>query len=216
MTNTPADTSATPSDTSATPTPPSAGQLMWDSRYTDHPWPSEPDPALVELVAPLAPGKALDLGCGPGRNSIWLARHGWEVTGVDASAVGLAQAQQRANDAGVTIDTIQADLLAWEPPSRGFDLVVLANVHLVEPERSRLFAAASDAVAPCGHLFVVGHHLDDLGRTGPPDPERLYTEQRLRHAFPTLSVERLERHQRHVGHGEKPLTDVIVWAERVG
>lgn len=216
MTDTPPDTSTIPPDTSAEPAPPSAAQSMWDSRYAEHSWPDEPDPALVELVGSLAPGKALDLGCGPGRNSIWLARHGWEVTGVDASLVGLAQAHQRAIEAGVTIDTIHADLLAWEPPSGRFDLVVVANVHLIEPQRSRLFATASDAVAPGGHLFVVGHHLDDLGRTGPPDPARLYTEQRLRHAFPTLVVERLERHQRHVGHGEKPLTDVIVWAGPVG
>ena len=194
--------------------PAAGGEWAWDRRYAENPWPSDPDPALVELVTPLAAGSALDLGCGPGRNAIWLARQGWQVTGVDASAVGLEQARQRAAEAGVTIETVQADLLTYGPLASAFDLVVLANVHLVEPERSQLFARAAAALRRGGSLFVVGHHLDSLGRAGPPDPDRLYTTEQLRHAFPMLVVERLHRVERPAGPGEEPLADVVVWARR--
>ncbi|MHB1931273.1 MAG: class I SAM-dependent methyltransferase, partial [Acidimicrobiales bacterium] len=182
-----------PGDAHLAPTPTTTPGWAWDRRYSQHPWPIEPDPALVEVAASLAAGSALDLGGGPERNAIWLARNGREVTGVDASAVGLAQADHRAAEADVTIDTIQADLLDYAPPAACFDLVVIANVHLLEPERTRLFAQASAALRVEGHLFVVGHHLDSLGRAGPPDPDRLYTEERLAGAFPTLEMDRLER-----------------------
>ena len=194
--------------------PAAGGEWAWDRRYAENQWPREPDPNLVELAAPLAAGSALDLGCGPGRNAIWLARQGWQVTGVDASAVGLDQARQRAAEAGVGIKTVQADLLTYDPPVGSFDLVVLANVHLVEPERGRLFARASAALRLGGHLFVVGHHRDSLGRAGPPDPDRLYTPEQLRGAFPALAVDRLERVERPAGPGEEPLVDVVAWAHR--
>jgi SAM-dependent methyltransferase len=190
------------------------GEWHWDRRYAEHPWPSEPDQALVELVEPLAPGAALDLGCGPGRNAIWLARQGWDVTGVDASAVGLAQATRRAADEGVSIRTVQDDLRTYEPAPRSFDLVVLANIHEAEPERSRLFGKAAEAVAPRGHLFVIGHHLESLGRAGPPHPDLLYTEEDLRHAYPGLRVTRLERSERSGVAGEPGPVDLILWAVR--
>ena len=193
----------------ATPTP-------WDARYTENDWPTEPDAALVERVEGLTPGTALDLGCGPGRNAVPLAVRGWRVTGVDASAVGLAQAHERARSAGVEIQTVQADLsdyLASAPP---VDLVVLANIHVASEDRPSLLAAAARAVAPGGHLFVIGHHLDSLGRGGPPDPDRLYTEERLTDAFPGCTIEQMARRPRpHDGDGP-PLVDLVVWAHREG
>jgi len=193
-----------------------AGPTMWDRRYAEHSWPSEPDPVLVELVTPLVPGTAVDLGCGPGRNAVWLAGRGWQVTGVDTSSVGLGQAIQRAAEAGTSIETVQADLTGYEAPAGGFDLVVLANIHPAPHERGALFAQVAAAVAPGGHLYVVGHHVDDLGRAGPPDPERLYTEAVLADAFPTLTVERLERSDRRAGGPEATLRDVVLWAVRPG
>jgi SAM-dependent methyltransferase len=85
------------------------------------PGPVEPDPVLVKLVAALPPADAVDLGCGPGRNAAWLARHGWDSTGVDASRAGLDQAHQRATDAGVTINTVRSSPKRASPtPSRAW------------------------------------------------------------------------------------------------
>jgi SAM-dependent methyltransferase len=187
---------------------------VWDQRFAERPWSDVPDQILVDHASSLHPGDALDLGCGPGRNAVWLARQGWHVTGVDASAVGLSQVRERATMFNVSIETVQADLLTYVPSEGGFDLVVVANIHLAEPMRTQLFDRAARALKIEGNLFVVGHHLRDLGRHGPPDQERLYSVDRLRNSFPSLAVERLEEYERFAGPGEAPLTDVVVWARR--
>ncbi|MHB1509849.1 MAG: methyltransferase domain-containing protein [Acidimicrobiales bacterium] len=190
------------------------GGAVWDHRYAENPWPTTPDAALEALVTPLSPRDAVDIGCGPGRNAIWLASKGWRVTGVDSSAVGLEQAGERAREAGVDLNLIQADFLEYLARPVRFGLVVIANIHLAPPERRELFAAAAAVVAPGGHLFVVGHHLDSLGRAGPPDPDRLFSEERLSGLFPTLQIERLERYERPNDAGEPPLVDLVLWASR--
>ncbi|EQD66949.1 type 11 methyltransferase, partial [mine drainage metagenome] len=85
----------------------------WDQRFAERPWISHPDPLLTDVAGELAPGRAIDLGCGPGRNAIWLAERGFQVTGVDASAVGLRQARERAAAAGVHLDLVLADLRSY-------------------------------------------------------------------------------------------------------
>jgi 2-polyprenyl-3-methyl-5-hydroxy-6-metoxy-1,4-benzoquinol methylase len=69
------------------------------------PWDREgPVPELVAAAYGLAPGRALDLGCGTGAQSVFLAREGWEVTAVDAVPRALAAARRRAEAAGVAVD----------------------------------------------------------------------------------------------------------------
>ena len=182
----------------------------WDKRYAAMDWPSHPDETLVALVRDLPAGRALDLACGPGRNAIWLASRGWQVTGVDASAVGLAQAAERARAAGVSLELVQADVLHYEPLG-AFDLVVVANLHFGSGEREGFFARAGACLAPGGHLYVVGHHLESLGRAGPPDPDRLYTEARLEQLLAPMRV-RVWRHERSVDGEKPPLVDVVAWA----
>ena len=78
-------------------------EQFWDRRFTEKGWIGTPDPLLVELAGPLAPGRALDVGSGPGRNSLWLAGRGWEVTALDGSAVALRQAGELATVAGLQL-----------------------------------------------------------------------------------------------------------------
>lgn len=189
-------------------------QEFWDKRYTEHEWSSQPDPALVTLVSPLLPGRAIDLGCGPGRNAVWLAQQGWDVTGVDSSAVGLDQAVQRAQAQSLHLTAIHSDLLNYELSREHYDLVVIANIHLPLVQRDRLFTRAESALRMGGHVFVIGHHLDSLGRVGPPDPSVLYTEESLHGAFPTLRIEQLARLERQLPDQEEPLVDVVLWGVR--
>ncbi len=139
----------------------------------------KPDPALTMLVSGLIPGRAVDLGAGEGRNSLWLARQGWHVTAVDASSVGLERLQVDAADAGLEVTTVLGDIGAFLAEGRRFDLAVLSFVQPAAEDRPALFAAVAAALSSGGHLFVVGHHLDSLGLAGPPDPARLYTEATL-------------------------------------
>ena len=76
-----------------------------------------------------------------------------------------------------------------------------------------LFARAKSTLRPGGHLYVIGHHLDALGLSGPPDPARLYTEEILRDAFDDLAIERLERLERRLEDGgSQSVVDVLLWA----
>ncbi len=101
---------------------------FWDDRYrsADHLWSGQPNAQLVAQTADLAPGTALDAGCGEGADAIWLARHGWTVTAVDVSAVALARAGGYAAAAGDEIARRitwqQADLRSWDPAPQRFDL----------------------------------------------------------------------------------------------
>jgi len=186
---------------------------IWDERYTREAWPTDPDPLLVQLVAGLVPGAALDLGCGTGRNAVWLAQQRWDVTGVDGSTVGLTQATERAEQAGCVLTTIHADLTTYSTTNT-FQLVVLANMHLPAEARDHLFTTAARAVAPGGHLYVVGHHVESLGLAGPPDPERLFTEEILASAFANLTTQQLGRTQHGDTSEHSTAGDVYLWAAR--
>lgn len=192
---------------------------FWDQRFREQPWPNEPDALLVEQVGPLPPGRALDMGSGPGRNSLWLAGRGWSVTAVDVSAVGLEQAQAQADTAGLTLTTLLADALTWTPPAASYELVVLANLHLPDPDLSELLSRLSDALVPGGHLFVVGHDLANLGKHGPSDPALLLTVERLTAAMPAqVALERIERVLRprdDLASDARGDVAVVAWARRL-
>ena len=190
-------------------------QEHWDERYATvgRLFSSHPDTAMVELVTPLPPGRALDLGAGEGRNSIWLARHGWTVTAVDASAVALDRVGAAAAAEGLSVSPVQADIGDFLRRGDSFDLVVIANIHPSPEERAVLLRAAVGAVRPGGHLFLVGHHVDSLGRVGPLDAARLYTEEALGGALPGLRTLLLERRERTLGGDTgEPVVDVVLWA----
>jgi SAM-dependent methyltransferase len=84
-------------------------------------WSGRPNPHLVSETSELAPGRAIDVGCGEGGDAIWLARQGWQVIGADISPVGLERAARNAGEAGAEVAARitwrQLDLFAeaWEP-----------------------------------------------------------------------------------------------------
>jgi len=84
----------------------------WNQRYADAElvWSAEANGFLVQEVADLPPGRALDLGAGEGRNAIWLGERGWRVTAVDFSGVGLQKARRLAEARGVEVNWIEANL----------------------------------------------------------------------------------------------------------
>ena len=112
---------------------------IWDARHAAQgPIESaDADPTLVEEVAAMTPGIALDLGAGDGRNAVWLAGHGWRVSAVDFSAVAIDRGQALATAAGVEIDWRREDLLTWTPSAAAFDLVALFFIHLPHGRATR-------------------------------------------------------------------------------
>lgn len=174
----------------------------WDERYAEREllWSATPNRFLVSEVEGLRPGRALDLACGEGRNAIWLAERGWRVTAVDFSRVAIERAGRLAAERGVEVDFLCADLLAYEPPVRTFDLVAVFYLQLPADELSPVLARAAEAVAAGGTLLVVGHDLVNLteGYGGPKDPAVLFTPDDVVRAASGLAVERAERVRRPV------------------
>ena len=192
----------------------------WDERYGTEEliWKAEPNRFLVEELDALAPGRALDVACGEGRNAVWLASKGWRVTGADFSRAGLAKAQRLATDRGVEVTWVEADVVEWQPPTASFDLVVVMYLHLPAEQRRRALAHAAAALAPGGVLLVVGHDTSNLlkGTGGPQDPAVLFTPEEIVEDLSGLQIERAEQVKRTVvtDAGEATAIDALVRAVR--
>lgn len=192
----------------------------WNRRYegTDLLWSANPNRMFVEEVEGLRPGRALDLGCGEGRNAVWLAERGWEVTGVDFSDVGLAKGRKFAATRGVEVDWVSADVRSYQPEGGSYDLVVVLFMHLPATERRGVHAAAARALAPGGMLIVLGHDLANLteGYGGPPNAGILFTVDDVLADLDGLTIERADRVERRVltDGGERVALDALVRAVR--
>jgi 2-polyprenyl-3-methyl-5-hydroxy-6-metoxy-1,4-benzoquinol methylase len=181
-------------------------QDMWNDRYRESEtvFGHEANQFLVEVAADLEPGTALDLGCGQGRNALWLAKLGFTVTGLDLSPVAIEQARARAAELGIDATFESVDLLTWDPHGQEWDLVLLAYIHVPEDLRRAVHAVAERAVAPGGRVVVIAHHLDNLtgGVGGPSRPDWLFTQEQLADDFSALDIVRNERVVRSTEHGD--------------
>jgi SAM-dependent methyltransferase len=137
----------------------------WDGFYTDagdqaHHWSGRPNPTLVTEVAPLRPGRALDVGCGEGGDAVWLAAGGWQVTGIDPSGVALRRAEAAARAAGVAVTWLPVGLLDLPDSAGPYDLVAAHYAVASRGGVDEAVVALLRAVAPAGTLLVVHHELD--------------------------------------------------------
>jgi SAM-dependent methyltransferase len=189
----------------------------WNTRYAGEElvWSLEPNRFVAEEAADLAPGRALDVACGEGRNAIWLARQGWDVVAVDFSSVGLDKARRLAGAAGVSVDWREADVTGWDPPGE-FDLVVVSYLQLSQPELEAVFSRIVPSVASGGTIIVVGHDRRNLdeGVGGPPDPAVLLDAAQIVALLDDLEIERAEVVERPVEGAERPALDTLVRARR--
>jgi SAM-dependent methyltransferase len=194
----------------------------WDQRYAgrEFVWTSEANRFLIEEAAALAPGRAIDLACGEGRNAVWLAERGWQVTGVDFSKVGLEKARRLAHARGARVDWIAADLLRFRPDLQAFDLVLVFYLQVPAAQRTPIVRAAADAVGPGGVLLLVGHDSSNIehGYGGPQNPAVLYTAEDIARDLhgSALRLERAERVERPVetAEGRRLALDALVRASR--
>lgn len=184
----------------------------WDTRYraSDLVWGGEPNRFVAEEFTGTPPGRALDIGAGEGRNAIWLAGLGWQVTAVDFSAVAVDRARRLAERQGVTVDWVVADLCDYQPAPGAFDAVVVAYLHLPPADLNVVLGRAALALAPAGRILVVGHDVTNIdhGIGGPQDPGILHTPQAIVAALPGLSVRRADRVRRPV-QTEQGVVDAI-------
>jgi SAM-dependent methyltransferase len=186
---------------------------MWDERYaaSDLVWSAEPNLFLPPLVEGVEPGTALDIACGEGRNAIWLARRGWEVTAVDFSAVGIDKARRLGQD--VDVDWVVADATEYDP-ARHFDLVLVFYLHLPGAQMAEVFDRAVAATRPGGTFFGVGHALRNLtdGYGGPPEPDLLWSVDCIAPLVEGLEVLELGERDRFVASADATAIDLAVHA----
>ncbi len=201
------------------PAPESDPAAEWDAMYAERSsvWSGEPNAQLVAEASPLAPGAALDVGCGEGADAVWLARRGWDVTAVDISEVALDRARAHAASAGLTISFERVDLVATPPAPKAYDLVSAQFFHLADPPRAQAYRGLGAAVAPGGHLLVVGHYPSE--HIGKDHPERLFTTDEivtlLGDGWQVVTSDVRERTAMH--HGElTDLVDGVVLMKRAG
>jgi SAM-dependent methyltransferase len=175
---------------------------------------SPPNPYVAREIGGLAPGTALDAGCGGGSEAIWLAAHGWRVTAADISAEALARAAKRAGESGL-LRWVEADLGVWSPDTP-FDLVMTNYAHPAMPQLE-FYDRIAGWVAPGGTLLIVGHlHTGSSGHGHHPPAEASATSAAVtaRLDGQEWEIVTAEEQLRTVPGREEPLHDVIVRATR--
>ena len=122
----------------------------WDERYRGDPGTLKPTPLLVETASKLKPGRALDLACGAGRNAIWLAEHGWQVTAVDGSAVAIDTLRERAPSVDARVADLEKQEYVIEPGA--WDLIAVC--YYLQRD---LFEPVKRGLKPGGVAVIIVH-----------------------------------------------------------
>jgi SAM-dependent methyltransferase len=132
----------------------------WDERYSgERVWSGNPSEALVAEVSEMSAGRALDVGCGEGADSVWLARQGWHVTALDISPKAVERTEAMAHDAGVQLELVAAGLLDAPLVHASYDLVSAMYPALLRTSTGEAEQRLLDLVAAGGTLLFV-HHAD--------------------------------------------------------
>lgn len=161
---------------------------FWDSRYAtvEFAYGTAPNAGLVALehLLPRA-ARVLVPGDGEGRNGVWLATRGHQVTVVDQSAAGLRKCAQLAASRAVEVETVQDDLADYSPEVAGFDALILVFVHLPPEIRRAVHQRLLRSLKPSGVLILEGFDRSHAGLPGggPRDPAWLFDEGMLREDF---------------------------------
>ncbi|HSP80864.1 MAG TPA: class I SAM-dependent methyltransferase [Myxococcaceae bacterium] len=180
---------------------------QWDARFSaqEYVYGTRPNDFLVEATPslPPPPARVLSLGEGEGRNGVYLASRGYQVTAVDASAVGLDKVRRLAAEHGVSVETVHADLAHHAIAPGTWDVIVLVFCHLPMPLRRQVHRAVVAGLRPGGVLVLEGYTPAQLTfRTGgPPVRELLYTAEELREDFAGLELPLLRELERDVVEG---------------
>jgi SAM-dependent methyltransferase len=173
----------------------------WDARYAKgQVWSTEPNRFFADAVRahgldrPFGGSRAVDLGCGEGRNAVWLASLGWDVTAVDMSTVGIDRGRALAEQQNQAVQFVVVDLQQWDAGDQAWDLIALVYVHWPTALRSPLMSRFVDLLAPGGCFVVVAHDRTNIehGHGGPQNPDVLSTPSELGAFFTERGLALLE------------------------
>lgn len=181
---------------------------FWDAMYDrdDYRYGTRPNSWVAECAERLEPGgRVLCVGDGEGRNGVWLAEQGFDVTTIDPSAVGVAKARRLAVERDVSPTILHGHFPAELPADAlGFDAAVLTFMHAPSAVRAAFHHAVVDRLKPGGVVVLDAFTREQLGRSsgGPPNPDMLFTAEILSADFDGLHVERLEEYETVLDEGD--------------
>jgi SAM-dependent methyltransferase len=179
---------------------------LWNERYSEpgFAYGVEPNEFLVSAANRIPMGKVLSLGEGEGRNAVYLAGLGYDVTAVDSSDVGLTKARELAAKRGVTITTITADLSQFRIEPKSWDGIFSIFCHLPREIRRPLYRSAVDGLRPGGVLVLEAFTPLQLryGTGGPSEPDRLLSLEDARSELTGLEFAVAEEKERQVREGK--------------
>lgn len=191
----------------------------WAKTWHDLPWAhDEPTLFLAEICQQRKVGRALDIGCGGGTDSVYLASRGWDVTYLDFMPKALEYTQGRAKEAGVEVTPVEADITEWQPTGT-WDLILDHGLlHNMDPVRHAAYrATVLKALAPDGDFVLLHWHPRFAGQAnGRMGPRRVGREEIRDFFAPDLlerffAVEEFEDLPDMVGGG---MTQAYYWFQR--
>ncbi len=180
---------------------------MWDERYAEPGFlfGTEPAQFLLGQKKWLQAGqKALAVADGEGRNSVYLAHKGLNVTATDSSEVALKKARGLAKSRNVEVNYQLAGLEEWNWEANTYDLVAAIFIQFAGPDfREQIFSGLQKTLKPGGILLLHGYTPKQIefGTGGPPFVENMYTKEMLQSAFGNMEILHLKAYEREVDEG---------------
>jgi SAM-dependent methyltransferase len=175
---------------------------FWNQRYSEAEpaYGTDPNEFLKEQLALLLPGRLLLPAEGQGRNAVYAASQGWQVTAFDNSEAGRQSAYGLAADRGVTIDYILAGYGEIDWPEASFDAVGLIYAHIPDGMRTNLHRQFWAALKPGGTLILEAFAEEQLGRSsgGPKTTDLLYSIEKMKNDFAPLKPAEFSAEQQTV------------------
>lgn len=197
---------------------------LWNERYREpgFAYGDAPNDFLVDCLPRLKPrGRVLCLGEGEGRNAVFLAQRGFDVTGVDNADVGLEKARALAEERGTRIQTVVADLATFDFGDGQWDAIVSIWCHLPPEIRARAHQESARGLAAGGHFVLEAYTPAQLAYDsgGPRTIEMLYSAELLRADLAGLDVlvaNELEReiHEGRLHHGRSAVVQFVAQKPR--
>jgi SAM-dependent methyltransferase len=180
----------------------------WNARFArdDYLFGEKPNAFLRKQAHFLRPGgSVLCVADGEGRNGVWLAEQGHQVTSFDFAPNALAKAKRLAQSRNVSVDQRQGDAYTWPWAAEQYDALVAVFIQFLPPHRrDDAFAGMMSAVKPGGFFLLEGYRPEqvDYGTGGPPRREHMYTREWLRTTFANWEILVLEDYDAVIHEGQ--------------
>jgi len=165
----------------------------WNEKYStdEYFFGKEPNDFFKEAIDSIAPGKALFLGEGEGRNSVYAATLGWEVDALDISEVGKQKANRLAQENNTKINYLVADALEYNYPLETYDAIVMVYFHIQDDLRENFRKNIIASLKPHGIIILLLYDEDHLKNNngGPQDISFLYTLESVAESYIDLEFQ---------------------------